>query len=59
MLSVAYIGAGNKEAALLTLEDAYRQHSNTLAALKVDPIYDPLRGDARFQELLRRVRLAH
>jgi len=59
MLSVAYIGAGNKEAALLTLEDAYRQHSNTLAALKVDPIYDPLRGDARFQELLRRVRLEH
>jgi TolB-like protein/DNA-binding winged helix-turn-helix (wHTH) protein/Tfp pilus assembly protein PilF len=58
MLSVAYIGAGRKEAALLTLEDAYRTHSNTLTALKVDPIYDPLRGDPRFQELLRRVRLA-
>ena len=59
MLTVAYIGAGQKETALLTLEDAYRIHSNALVALKVDPVYDPLRGDARFQAILRGVRLAH
>ena len=40
------------------LEQAYVQHSNTLVTLKVEPRFDPLRSDARFQDLLRRVRLA-
>ena len=53
----AYIGMGNKEQAFIWLEKAYSQHAN-LTTLKVDPIYDPLRGDPRFQDLLRRVGLA-
>jgi hypothetical protein len=40
------------------LEKAYAQHSNGLTSLKVEPAYDPLRGDPRFQELLQRVGLA-
>jgi len=43
---------------LLGLEKAYREHSSSLTALKVDPIYDPLRGEPRFQELVRRIGLA-
>jgi tetratricopeptide (TPR) repeat protein len=54
---MAYIGMGNKEQAFIWLEKAYSQHAN-LTTLKVDPIYDPLRGDPRFQDLLRRVGLA-
>jgi TolB-like protein/DNA-binding winged helix-turn-helix (wHTH) protein/Flp pilus assembly protein TadD len=54
----AYIGMGNKDEAFVWLEKAYVQHSNGLIALKVNPIYDPLRSDPRFQELLRRVGLA-
>ena len=53
----AYIGMGNKEQAFVWLEKAYSQHSS-LTSLKVDPIYDPLRSDPRFQDLLRRVGLA-
>lgn len=53
----AYIGMGNKEQAFIWLEKAYSQHAN-LTTLKVDPIYDPLRSDPRFQDLLRRVGLA-
>jgi TolB-like protein/DNA-binding winged helix-turn-helix (wHTH) protein/Flp pilus assembly protein TadD len=57
-MAVAYLGVGNDEAALSSLEKAYAQRSNLLTALKVEPVYDPLRDDPRFQELLRRVGLA-
>jgi TolB-like protein/DNA-binding winged helix-turn-helix (wHTH) protein/Flp pilus assembly protein TadD len=53
----ANIGAGNNQAALDWLEKAYAQHSNVLTTIKVEPAYDPLRGDPRFQELLQRVGL--
>ncbi len=55
----AYIGLGDKDRAFFWLEKAYAQHSNTLITLKVDPLYDPLRGDPRFPALLDRVGLAH
>lgn len=54
----AYIGVGNNEQALAWLEKAYAQRSPALTYLKVDPRYDPLRSDARFQDLLRRAGLA-
>jgi TolB-like protein/Tfp pilus assembly protein PilF len=57
-VTLANLGVGNKEAALGCLEKAYAQRSNGLTSLKVEPGYDPLRGDPRFQELLRRVGLA-
>jgi serine/threonine-protein kinase len=49
---------GDNEQTLVWLEKAYAQHSNGLTALKVDPVYDPLRGDPRFQRLLAQVGLA-
>lgn len=52
-MAIAYIGMNNKDRALACLGKAYEQHSIALTALKVDPIYDPLRSDPRFQELLR------
>jgi serine/threonine-protein kinase len=57
-MALAYIGVGNNDAALSSLEKAYAQRSNFLTALKVEPVYDPLRDDPRFQELSRRVGLA-
>ena len=57
-MAMAYLGVGNNDAALSSLERAYAQRSNLLTALKVEPVYDPLRDDPRFQELLRRVGLA-
>jgi eukaryotic-like serine/threonine-protein kinase len=56
-IAAAHIGMGNNDAAVSWLETARAQHSNGLTALKVDPAYDPLRGDPRFQDLLRRVGL--
>jgi TolB-like protein/DNA-binding winged helix-turn-helix (wHTH) protein/Tfp pilus assembly protein PilF len=57
-LILGNIGAGNNQAALDWLEKAYAEHSNVLTTIKVEPAFDPLRGDPRFQELLQRVGLA-
>jgi len=54
----AYLGMGEKEEALAWLEKAYDQHSNSVISIKVDPVYDLVRGDPRFQDLSRRVGLA-
>jgi TolB-like protein/DNA-binding winged helix-turn-helix (wHTH) protein/Tfp pilus assembly protein PilF len=58
LFALAYIGMGNKDEAFVWLEKASAQHSIVLITLKVDPVYDPLRSDPRFQDLLRRVGLA-
>ena len=46
---------GDHETALRRLEEAARQHDHWLVWVKVDPILDPLRGDPRFQEIVRAV----
>ncbi|HXZ27083.1 MAG TPA: winged helix-turn-helix domain-containing protein [Terriglobales bacterium] len=56
-LMLAYTAVGRKDEALAILEQLYRDHSMSLSNLGVDPTYDPLRGDPRFQDLLRRLRL--
>ena len=55
--ALIYAGLGMKDEALVMLEHAYRQHSSMMAWLKVDPRFDSLRADPRFQDLMRRVGL--
>ena len=54
-LAVIYIGLGQREPALDLLERAYQGRDVRLVWLKVASYYDPLRGDPRFQDLLRRM----
>jgi TolB-like protein/DNA-binding winged helix-turn-helix (wHTH) protein/Tfp pilus assembly protein PilF len=54
----AYIGVSDGDQALGWLQWASSHQPDALTGLKVDPIYDPLRGDPRFQSLLRRAGLA-
>ena len=54
-LALIYIGLGENEQAFTSLEHAFREHSDMLVYLKVDPRLDPIRSDTRFVELLRRV----
>lgn len=56
--AVIHLGLGEHERALDLLEEAVDQPSWHLRLLKVEPVFDPLRGEARFQALLERVGLA-
>lgn len=58
MLAWACAETSENDQALAWLEKAYEQHSTRLVGLKVNPVFDPLRNDPRFQDLLRRVGLA-
>ncbi len=57
-LLVAYAGTDRKDEVIALLQKAYSEHSNSVVTLKVEPHYDALRSDPRFQDLLRRVGLA-
>jgi TolB-like protein/Flp pilus assembly protein TadD len=50
-----YAALGQKDEAFRRLEAAYEQRSNWMVLLKVDPLFDDLRPDPRFQHLLRRM----
>jgi TolB-like protein/DNA-binding winged helix-turn-helix (wHTH) protein len=50
-----YAALADKASAFICLEKAYAKRDFFLASLKVDPYMDPLRSDARFQDLLRHV----
>jgi TolB-like protein/DNA-binding winged helix-turn-helix (wHTH) protein/Tfp pilus assembly protein PilF len=56
-LLIAYSGTGQKERVIELLQNAYSEHSNAVLQIKVEPMYDPIRSDPRFVDLLRRVGL--
>lgn len=56
--AIPYLALGENDRAFEWLERAYNEHSTMLQFLKVYPGFDPVRGDARFLDLLRRVGLA-
>jgi TolB-like protein/DNA-binding winged helix-turn-helix (wHTH) protein/Flp pilus assembly protein TadD len=55
---IAYLGLGDNEEAFRWLERAYREKSNILFFAKTHPIFDPIRNDPRFADLVRRIGLA-
>jgi serine/threonine protein kinase/Tfp pilus assembly protein PilF len=52
-----YSGLGDKDQAFAWLEQAYQERHPYLTLLKVEPVFDNLRSDPRFAELLRKVGL--
>ncbi len=55
--AVVHVGLGNTDLALDWLDKAYEERSNRLAYLGLEPVWEPLRSDARFNDLLRRIGL--
>ena len=54
-IAIVYVGLGEKDQAFAWLEKAYEDRS--LLYVKVDPMFDPLRPDPRFKDLLHRIGL--
>jgi TolB-like protein/Flp pilus assembly protein TadD len=57
-LALVHIGLGENQAALGWIEKALGEQAGLLVWLKVDPEFDPLRSDPRFQQILTKVGLA-
>lgn len=50
-----HLGLGEKDLTLQWLEKAFEDRSIVMPWLKMEPMFDPLRKEPRFQELVRRV----
>jgi len=57
-LAILYVGLGDIEGALASLEKAYAAHDLQMQYLKVTPEYDILRSNPRFQALMERIGFA-
>jgi TolB-like protein/DNA-binding winged helix-turn-helix (wHTH) protein/Tfp pilus assembly protein PilF len=57
MFVIAYLGLGDREETFRWLQKSLERHSNVITTLKVDPIYDPLRSDPRFIDILQQSHL--
>ncbi len=56
-IATLYTRAGKKSEALEWLEKAYQAHDPNMPYISMDPIFDPLRNEPQFRELLRRMKL--
>ncbi|MEP6922207.1 MAG: FlgO family outer membrane protein [bacterium] len=55
--AIIYTGLGDKDQAFESLRKSVEQHTLILVHLKSRPLFDPLRSDSRYAELLRRMNL--
>jgi tetratricopeptide (TPR) repeat protein len=56
-LARVQVSLGQRDQALAELEKAVRDRNADLIMLRVDPVWDPVRNDPRFMEVVRRVRI--
>jgi TolB-like protein len=56
-IACVYAGLGDKDQTLEWLERAYQERTFYMPVLKTDPVFDTVRGDPRFKDLLKRMNL--
>jgi TolB-like protein/Tfp pilus assembly protein PilF len=56
-IATIYAGMGDKDKAFEWLEKAYEEHADFLAYFKVDPRYEGLRSDPRYENIIRKIGL--
>jgi hypothetical protein len=52
-----YVRAGQKDMAFAYLERAYEISDPSIVQLKIEPVYDSLRDDPRYTDLIRKIGL--
>jgi len=55
VFAMIYAGAGNRDKAFEYLEQARMERQAYLTHLKVDPTFDNIRDDVRFDELVKKI----
>lgn len=58
-VALIHIGLGRNDQAFRSLNQAFREHSDMLVYLNVDPRLDSIRSDPRFASLIQRVGVPH
>lgn len=56
-IAAIYVGLDEKHQAFACLEKAYEEREQGLVVMRREPMFDPLRADPRYQDLLRRMNL--
>ena len=54
-VATIYAGLGDKESTMQWLEKGYKERADCMAWTGSDPKLDGLRGDPRFEDLMRRM----
>src|SRR5260370_7805536 len=57
-IAESYMRMGEKQKAFEWLEKAYEEHDSGLVSLAVEPMFESIRLDPRFKEILRRMKLS-
>ena len=57
IFAMLYVGLGDKDKALVELEQSFNERGYYVPLLSVDPLMDPLRDDPRFADLIKRIGL--
>ena len=55
LFALVYAGLGEKDQTFAWLEKTYEERSGSLPYLKVNPSWDPVRRDPRFETLVQKV----
>jgi adenylate cyclase len=55
--AIASLGLDDPRRAMDALDNAFHDHEPCLVSLKVDPVFDPLRHEDRFSDMVRRIGL--
>ncbi len=57
-IAESYMRMGEKQKAFEWLEKAYEEHDSGLVSLAVEPMFESIRPDPRFKEIVRRMKLS-
>jgi len=57
-VALVYVVLGESDEAFEWLEKSYQKHEESLCSIGIDPKFDPIRNDPRFNEILKKVGLS-